>query len=108
MCRIFHQAHLLQQVAERFSSDVLLFHQDPRCAKISVSGALHPCDSHDVGERCDEVGRAAIFGSHPVMKDWPEDHHFTVHELVPKNDGFWSESLYCSLKRAILIDSQVP
>lgn len=63
--------------------------QDPRCAKISVSGALHPCDSHDVGERCDEVGRAAIFASHPVMKDWPEDHHFTVHELVPKNDGFW-------------------
>ena len=34
--------------------------QDPRCAKISVSGALHPCNGLDsmlVGDNCDSVGK---------------------------------------------------
>jgi len=63
--------------------------QDPRCAKISVSGAIHPCGTHSVGEHCDAVGSEALFAAHPTMKDWPEDHDFIVHELVPLDDGFW-------------------
>jgi len=63
--------------------------QDPRCAKISVSGAIHPCNAHDVAENCDSVGREALFVAHPAMEDWPKDHDFIVHELIPRDDGFW-------------------
>jgi hypothetical protein len=63
--------------------------QDPRCGKLSVGGKIHPCSSTDVGERCEEIGLQALLQNHPTMKDWPEDHHFTVHELVPNVDGFW-------------------
>ncbi|KAG7372844.1 pyridoxamine 5'-phosphate oxidase [Nitzschia inconspicua] len=64
--------------------------QDPRCAKISVSGSLHPCSaSHSVPEDCQTTGIQALFQSHPSMKDWPDDHNFVVHELIPFDDGFW-------------------
>jgi hypothetical protein len=64
--------------------------QDPRCAKISVSGKIHPCrDLPIVGENCQGVGLEALFKAHPTMRDWPEDHQFTVHEFLPNNDGFW-------------------
>jgi hypothetical protein len=64
--------------------------QDPRCAKLSVSGQIHPClDQLVVGENCRAVGLEALFKAHPTMRDWPEDHQFTVHEFVPNADGFW-------------------
>jgi hypothetical protein len=64
--------------------------QDPRCAKLSVSGGVHPCSaSNSVPVDCELVGLEALFQAHPTMKDWPIDHNFVVHELVPFDDGFW-------------------
>lgn len=51
--------------------------QDPRCTKLTLAGYLHPCES---AEDC-KTGKEALFAKHPGMKDWPEDHHFVVHEL---------------------------
>jgi Pyridoxamine 5'-phosphate oxidase len=64
--------------------------QDPRCAKLSVSGSVHPCSARDsVPADCEAVGREALYRAHPSMQDWPDDHNFIVHELVPTDDGFW-------------------
>jgi len=54
--------------------------EDPRCAKLTISGDLRPC----AADSC-SVGEAALFKTHPAMKDWPASHHFTVHELSVKN-----------------------
>ena len=51
--------------------------EDPRCAKLSIQGSLSPCQD----KLTCQIGKKALFDRHPEMKNWPEDHHFTVHEL---------------------------
>jgi len=51
--------------------------EDPRCAKLSIQGSLSPCKD----KLTCQVGKKALFDRHPEMKNWPEDHDFTVHEL---------------------------
>ena len=53
--------------------------EDPRCAKLTLSGSIHPCDASQ--KRC-QAGKDALFDRHPEMKSWPEDHHFAVHEFT--------------------------
>jgi hypothetical protein len=53
--------------------------QDPRCAKMTVSGSLEACDK-DKDEGC-KAGWAALTERHPTMRTWPVDHDFIVHEL---------------------------
>lgn len=56
--------------------------EDPRCAKLSISGVISPCKNK---EDCD-AGESALFDRHPEMKEWPVDHNFTVYELTAIND----------------------
>ena len=62
--------------------------QDPRCAKITYRGSIHPCSAeHSVGENCDEIGSQVLFEKYPIMADFPDDHNFHVHEFVV--DSIW-------------------
>lgn len=62
--------------------------QDPRCAKITYQGSIHPCSATaEVGDNCDAVGREALFAKFPEMANFPEDHHFEVHEM--KISSIW-------------------
>jgi len=67
--------------------------EDPRCAKVTYKGSLHPCSAvDDVGRDCDSVGRAALFGKFPEMEEWPTDHDFQVHEFLV--DSIWMIANY--------------
>jgi hypothetical protein len=62
--------------------------QDPRCAKITYQGSIHPCTATaEVGDDCDAVGREALFAKFPEMANFPEGHHFEVHEM--KISSIW-------------------
>ena len=50
--------------------------EDPRCAKITLTGMMQPSAGGDV-----DIGKAALFARHPQMKDWPTDHGFKVFEM---------------------------
>lgn len=52
--------------------------EDPRCAKLSLSGKIKPCESD---ESCD-LGKEVLFERHPEMKEWPSSHNFVVHEFT--------------------------
>jgi len=52
--------------------------EDPRCAKLSLTGKVAPCESE---ESC-ALGKAALFEQHPEMKEWPTSHNFVVHEFM--------------------------
>eukprot|EP00966_Prymnesium_polylepis_P239384 5535950-Prymnesium_polylepis.1 len=51
--------------------------EDPRCAKITLSGKVTQATGADVA-----TGKAALFARHPQMKNWPASHGFTVYALV--------------------------
>lgn len=57
--------------------------EDPRCAKLTLTGTVAPCDSEDVTK-----GKEALFERHPQMKDWPVDHQFVVYEIVIDQEGW--------------------
>ena len=40
--------------------------EDPRCAKITLSGMMEESKGGDV-----DVGKEALFARHPQMRDWP-------------------------------------
>jgi len=50
--------------------------EDPRCAKLTISGTISPC-----GDDTKEFGLQTLYASHPQMESWPEDHGFIVHEM---------------------------
>jgi len=52
--------------------------EDPRCAKLTMFGTLKVAQDVD-------MGREALFRKHAEMKNWPESHHFTVHEVAPQD-----------------------
>lgn len=56
--------------------------QDPRCAKVTFSGKIVPCDNE-----CDIIAKQALFSAHPSMEYWPEDHDFQTHEMIL--DSVW-------------------
>ena len=58
--------------------------EDPRCAKMTFTGNLHPCGDDT---ECVSIGKDALFNKHPTMKHWPKNHHFAVHELDVQ--GIW-------------------
>jgi len=51
--------------------------EDPRCAKIALSGTLKRSSGNNIS-----VGKSALFARHPQMQTWPKDHGFEVHELT--------------------------
>ena len=51
--------------------------EDPRCAKVTLSGTIAPCANDLI---C-QLGKDALFAKHPQMEHWPEDHGFEVHEF---------------------------
>jgi len=51
--------------------------EDPRCAKLTLSGKFEVVDD----EETKKIGQDALFASHPAMKDWPTDHGFTMLKL---------------------------
>lgn len=70
------------------SMDSAVDAQDPRCAKITYQGSIHPCSAeHSVGANCDEIGRKVLFDKYPVMAEFPADHNFRVHEFAV--DSIW-------------------
>jgi hypothetical protein len=56
--------------------------EDPRCAKLTLSGTLQVAS----GE-AETLGKSALFARHPQMKTWPASHQFTVYEL--KVEDIW-------------------
>ncbi|XP_019871608.1 protein CREG1 [Aethina tumida] len=52
--------------------------QDPRCAKVMMSGRLVkiPQSSEEY-----MFGKQALFDKHPSMKDWPTNHNFYVAKI---------------------------
>jgi len=63
--------------------------EDPRCAKLTISGTVSPCD----GSSCD-VGLEALLAAHPQMADWPEEHGFSVSEMMISENGLWMIASY--------------
>jgi len=61
--------------------------EDPRCAKLTVTGTIKKAVGSDVN-----IGKAALFARHPQMAHWPENHHFTVYEL--KISHIWMIDFY--------------
>jgi len=59
------------------TTDAAVDAQDPRCAKLTLTGSLVPLNDGDSDDGLD-----ALLKSHPNMKEWPEDHDFRVHELT--------------------------
>ena len=55
---------------------VRIVEEDPRCAKLTLSGMAVPSKGTDIA-----TGKAALFARHPQMKTWPADHGFGVFEL---------------------------
>jgi len=51
--------------------------EDPRCAKLTLSGNLTKSSGADIA-----IGKAVLFARHPQMQHWPSSHHFEVHELI--------------------------
>jgi len=52
--------------------------QDPRCAKVILSGIYLKVNSSTPEYT---FGRQSLFEKHPAMKDWPEDHGFYVAKV---------------------------
>ena len=50
--------------------------EDPRCAKITLTGSVAQCSGAD-----EATGKTALFARHPQMKTWPKEHGFAVFEL---------------------------
>jgi hypothetical protein len=61
--------------------------EDPRCAKVTVHGALKLASGADA-----IAGRAALYSRHPQMRDWPVGHHFQVYLL--DLDDVWMLDTY--------------
>jgi len=61
--------------------------EDPRCAKITISGTMAKSEGDDIA-----TGKAALFAKHPQMKSWPDGHGFVVHEL--KITDVWMIDFY--------------
>jgi len=61
--------------------------EDPRCAKIVLSGTMKRSSGVDAS-----LGKSALFGRHPQMEFWPKGHNFQVHELVLSN--IWMIDFY--------------
>ncbi|XP_057667708.1 protein CREG1 [Diorhabda carinulata] len=55
--------------------------QDPRCAKILMSGKLFKIEATSPEY---DFGRNSLFEKHPSMKNWPKDHLFYVAKVVPE------------------------
>jgi len=51
--------------------------EDPRCGKLTLSGVFEKV----VDDETKKIGQDALFTSHPAMKDWPDDHGFTMLKL---------------------------
>lgn len=56
--------------------------QDPRCIKATFTGAVEPCSGKVTAAECEQIGKDALFAKHPAMKNWPENHHFSIHEFI--------------------------
>ncbi|OEU05652.1 hypothetical protein FRACYDRAFT_204837, partial [Fragilariopsis cylindrus CCMP1102] len=50
--------------------------EDPRCAKLTISGVVSPCE-----EDSKQLALDTLFATHPQMANWPEDHGFIPCEM---------------------------
>eukprot|EP00578_Thalassiosira_sp_NH16_P007997 CAMPEP_0181128852 /NCGR_PEP_ID=MMETSP1071-20121207/28996_1 /TAXON_ID=35127 /ORGANISM="Thalassiosira sp., Strain NH16" /LENGTH=592 /DNA_ID=CAMNT_0023214773 /DNA_START=156 /DNA_END=1934 /DNA_ORIENTATION=- len=66
--------------------DGVLDPQDPRCAKLTVSGIVSPVKEADAKQHALDV----LFAAHPQMASWPTDHNFIPCEMaIHEDDGLW-------------------
>ena len=82
-----HAAFTLSEAARHNNTCGSVDPEDPRCAKLTLSGALRVCTGDD-----EATGRAALFARHPQMAKWPASHAFTVVELAI--DDIWMIDFY--------------
>ena len=82
-----HASFTLSEAARHNNTCGSVDPQDPRCAKLTLSGALRVCTGDD-----EATGRAALFARHPQMAKWPASHAFTVVELAI--DDIWMIDFY--------------
>lgn len=77
------------------SPDSIVDIQEPQCIKLSVSGDAYHCGEEGKGdkEECISTGKQALFAAHPEMEEWDAD-KYIVHELYPRDDGFWMINFY--------------
>jgi len=61
--------------------------EDPRCAKITLSGTMKKSSGIDIA-----LGKTVLFARHPQMQTWPKGHNFEVNELVLSN--IWMIDFY--------------
>ncbi|KAF2899695.1 hypothetical protein ILUMI_06480 [Ignelater luminosus] len=54
--------------------------QDPRCAKVIISGHFHKVDNATSPEEY-KFARASLFERHPAMKYWPIDHNWYIGKI---------------------------
>lgn len=57
--------------------------EDPRCARVSLSGKFAIVTDEDELE----FARNALYERHPTMTSWPDDHSWKIHKLVM--DEIW-------------------
>lgn len=61
--------------------------EDPRCAKLTISGNMKP-----VEEDTKQFGLDTLYAKHPQMENWPADHGFIVYEM--HIDSLWMIANY--------------
>ena len=84
------QVNPARLVSARCGPDGKLDPQDPRYAKLTVSGVGSP-----VAKVSKEVALAVLFTKHSQMKEWPEDHWFKVWEItIVDEDRLWMIANY--------------
>lgn len=74
-----------QFFGSRCGPDGALDPQDPRCAKLTISGIVSP-----VEEDTKQLALDTLFAAHPQMAHWPSDHNFIPCEMsIHEEDGLW-------------------
>jgi len=61
--------------------------EDPRCAKLTISGTMKPVDDDKY-----KFGLDTLYAKHPQMESWPADHGFVVYEM--HIDDLWMIANY--------------
>jgi len=79
------QVDTSQYFGAKCGPDGVLDPQDPRCAKLTITGVISPCNT-----TTKQLALDTLFATHPQMAHWPEGHGFVPHEMkINEEDGLW-------------------
>lgn len=79
------QVDTSQYFGAKCGPDGVLDPQDPRCAKLTITGVISPCET-----TTKQLALDTLFTTHPQMAHWPEGHGFVPHEMkINEKNGLW-------------------